>query len=105
MAHVEVMPGVCGFVTQIVAQADESYNVMLAITSECGHIRQLAEQLTQLSVFQELGQPINETTPYRLAGACKTHVACPVPAAILKAIEVAAGMALPADVHMTIRKE
>ncbi len=105
MTNVEVAPGICGFVTQIVAQADESYNVTLAITSVCGHIRQLAEQLTQLSVFQELGQPINETTPYRLAGVCKTHAACPVPSAILKAVEVAAGMALPADVHITIRRE
>jgi hypothetical protein len=53
----------------------------------------------------ELRRPINQTTPYEVAGACKAHAACPVPSAILKAMEVAAGMALPADVSISIRKE
>ena len=30
------------------------------------------------------------------------HSACPVPVGIIKAVEVAAGLALPADVRMTI---
>jgi len=104
MSVVEVLPGVCGLTTRIVAQADDMYNVKLEITSDCAHIKQLAEQLTELSALDELMRPINETTPYRLAGACRTHAACPVPSAILKAVEVASGMALPADVHMTIKK-
>jgi hypothetical protein len=104
MAVVEVLPGVCGFSTRIVANSDEMYNVTLEITSDCTHIKQLAEQLKEASALDELMRPINETTPYRLAGGCRTHAACPVPSAILKAIEVAAGMALPADVHMSIRK-
>ena len=105
MAVVEVSPGVCGFCTRIVGTADDMYNVKLEITSDCQHIRQLAEQLQEVSAFQELRLPINETTPYRLAAACKTHAACPIPSAIIKAIEVAAGMALPADVHMTITRD
>jgi hypothetical protein len=104
MPVVEVLPGVCGLNTRIVAHADDMYNVTLEITSDCEHIKQLAVKLTEISALDELMRPINETTPYRLAGNCRTHAACPVPSAILKAIEVAAGMALPADVHMTIRK-
>ena len=105
MAVVEVHPGVCGFHTRIVSTADDMFNVKLEITSDCQHIRQLAEQLQEVAAFQELRLPINQTTAYQVAAACKTHAACPVPSAIIKAIEVAAGMALPADVHMTITKE
>jgi len=105
MAIVEVLPGVCGLNTRIVAQADDMYNVRLEISSDCAHIKQLAEQLAEVSALDELMRPMHETTPYRLAGGCRTHAACPVPSAILKAIEVAAGMALPADVHMSIKKD
>ncbi len=105
MATVDVKPGVCGFNTHIVATADASFNVSIEITSECSHIRELAEQLTEVSVFEELRHPINETSDNRAAAICKVHVACPVPSAILKAIDVSAGIALPADVHMAIAKD
>ncbi len=105
MAQVEVIAGVCGFRTRIVARADALYNVTLEIESDCAHIRKLAEGLADLSALEELMRPIHQTTVYQLAGSCRTHAACPVPSAILKAIEVAAGMALPADVQMRIRQE
>ena len=105
MTTVDVKPGICGFNTHIEATADASFKVTLEIASECSHIRELAEQLTHVSAFEELRCPINETNVYRAAAACKAHVACPVPSAILKTIEVAAGMALPADVHMAIAKD
>ena len=53
-------------------------------------------------VLGELRVPINETAVYRAAAICRLHAACPVPSAILKAIEVSAGLALPADVHVSI---
>ena len=99
---VEVMPGVCGLPTRIVALADDMLLVSLEITSECPHIKHMAEKLTELSALRELRRPIGETTPYQLAGQCKAHAACPVPSAILKAMEVAAGLALPADVTIRI---
>jgi len=40
--------------------------------------------------------------------ACKgviPHASCPVPAAILKALEVGVGLALPADVSVTFTKK
>ena len=95
MATVEVQAGVCGLWTRIVAVSDEAYNVTLEITSDCNHIGALAERLTSMSAFEELGRPIDETTPYRVAAESKTHIACPVPSAILKAMEVAAGLASP----------
>ncbi|MHB1294265.1 MAG: DUF6951 family protein [Anaerolineae bacterium] len=104
MATVEVIAGVCGFKTTISSSADDMFEVTLAIQSDCPQIRKLAEALPQVSALQELRVPINESVVYRLAGPCRLHAACPVPSAILKAIEVATGMALPADVHMSIRQ-
>jgi len=105
MAIVEVMPGICKFRARIVSRADELLNITLEITSDCAHIRQLAERLTCVSALEELGRKITDTEVYRAAASCKTHVACPVPAGILKAIEVSAGMALPADVHISVCKD
>ena len=75
------------------------------IDSECAHIRKMAEQLQELSAIDELRRPINETSPYQVAGQCGAHAACPVPSAILKAVEVATGMALPADVQIRISRD
>lgn len=100
----EVNAGVCGFKTTVTAEADDMFEVTLAIQSDCPQIRKLAEALIHVSALQELRVPINESIVYRLAGPCRLHTACAVPSAILKAIEVATGMALPADVHMTIRQ-
>jgi hypothetical protein len=42
---------------------------------------------------------------YQLAAKYLTHSACPVPAGILKAVEVAAGLALPKDAAIKVSKE
>ena len=105
MAEVEVAAGICGFKTRILARADGSYTITLHIESDCDHIRQMGGQVSELSALEELMRPIHQTTVYQLAGSCRTHAACPVPSAILKAMEVAAGMALPADVQMRIRRD
>lgn len=105
MAVVEIVSGVCGFTTRIEGSADASLQVALEITSECSQIQNLAEQLVQVSAMEEISQPITETRTYRAAAKCGLHAACPVPSAILKTLEVASGMALPADVHMTIERD
>lgn len=104
MVVVEVLPGVCQFKARVVGVADELLNVTLEIASDCARIRQLAERLKRVSALDELGRSVTETDVYRAAVSCRTHVACPVPVGILKAIEVAAGMALPADVHISVQK-
>lgn len=105
MVTVQVMPGVCGLETHISSSADDMFQVTIQITSQCAHIQQMAAQLGELSAIEELRRPIHETTPYQLAGRCGTHAACPVPSAILKAMEVAAGLALPHDVQIRITRD
>ena len=41
----------------------------------------------------------------RMAAQHCKHAACPVPSGIIKAIEVAAGLALPKDAHIEVAQE
>jgi hypothetical protein len=51
-----------------------------------------------LDAFEELlRRPLVETTPALLAARHRLHATCPVPIAVLKAVEAAAGLALPCD--------
>ncbi|MGC9359585.1 MAG: DUF6951 family protein [Anaerolineae bacterium] len=104
MSKVSVAPGICGLRTTIDCYVDDSYQASVTIESDCAQVSHLADRLGQISVFDELRAPLHESTIYREAGACRLHTACPVPSAILKAIEVAAGLALPADVHVAIER-
>ncbi len=105
MSHVEVQAGICGHVTQIEATvADDGQTVELRIDSSCENVRKLAEQLTQVDAFQEISFRGAGPQTLQLAPKCLKHPACPVPAAIVKAVEVAAGLALPKDVVIKISK-
>jgi len=105
MATVHVQPGVCGFEAEIHATADADMNVHIELTSACPQVARLGEAVAKVSALGLLRQPIHETSIYQAAGAARCHAACPVPSAIIKAIEVAAGLALPHDVQMTITRE
>ena len=104
MIVVRVQPGVCGFEAEICATADEAFNVRLQVTSACPQIQHLAQALPQVAAFDLLRRPIQETSVYQAAGAARVHAACPIPAAIIKAVEAAAGLALPRDVHISITR-
>ena len=104
MAHVEVVSGICGFTTAIEAWPDKSdpFLIHLAIKSDCPEIEQLAGQLTHVNALQEC--TFRGTGPRTLQNAaeCLQHPACPVPTGIIKAVEVAAGLALPKDASIKV---
>jgi len=105
MATVYVRPGICGFDAEIRSIADGDMNVRIEITSACPQIARLGAAVAEISALELLRRPIQETSVYQAAGAARCHAACPVPSAIIKAIEVAAGLALPSDVQMTITRD
>jgi hypothetical protein len=105
MATVHVQPGVCGFDAEIHATADEDMNVHTELSSACPQVIRLGTAVADVSALELLRRPIHETSIYQAAGAARCHAACPVPAAIIKAIEVAAGLALPRDVQMIITRD
>jgi hypothetical protein len=103
MAKAEVHAGVCGFKTVIETKMGGDA-CQVSIQSECPAIQRLGAELTQVEPFQEISY--RRKTPLTLQMAAKhcSHAACPVPVGIIKAIEVEAGLALPADVSITIER-
>lgn len=97
---VTVEPGICGFPCLIKAGKMGSRTVALEISgSECGQIKKLSKQLTRISL-EDLFAPISRNPVYALAEKAGCHLSCPVPIAVIKAAEVAYGMALAREVHI-----
>jgi hypothetical protein len=104
-AVVLVNAGVCGRTATIRAAKTAGYVVRIELDTDCPHVAKIAPQPVEVDALREIGlrgglPPLLETA-YR----CCAHAACPVPSALVKAVEVAGGLALPDDVTMRISKE
>jgi hypothetical protein len=107
MAGSEVTSGICGFTTAVRAVLDGAvpYEIHLDIESDCPNVRALADELRRVNALEEI--TYGRGMPYTIECAARTlrHPACPVPSGILKAIEVAADLALPSDVVIKVWKD
>lgn len=104
MAIAEVEAGICGFVSRVEATA-EGRRVRLHIESNCARIQKLAEVLTEVEAFSAIGSRSRPNPVMDAAAEARLHMACVIPTAIIKAIEVAGQLALPRDVHIRIIKQ
>ena len=105
---VEVEAGVCGFHTSVEATSEDCRNVTFAIQTACEKIRGLAERLAALGpidAYMEINpaaqSQIMNTVREALPGCC---AGCAVPVGIFKGMQVAAGLALPRDIAISITK-
>ena len=106
MATAKVMAGICGMTTEIKATADEPYGaVRLQITSDCPHVTKMAAELTEVQSLGEIAFRKGRPQAWQMAEKYCAHAACPVGVAVVKAVEVAAGLALPADVNIEVTKD
>ena len=97
MALCWVRAGECGQETSIAARKSDLTRVVFEITTTCEHVQALADELDEVDVAHEMSCPLNETRIYTLATKHVCRNSCIVPAAILKAMEVTAGIFLPGD--------
>jgi len=97
MSLVWAKAGVCGQETTIEAQKVDPTHVVFEITTTCEHVRALSEALGKVDVARDMSCPLTETQVYTLATKHVCRNSCIVPAAILKAMEVAVGVFLPGD--------
>jgi hypothetical protein len=97
MALCWVESGACGQETSIEARKIDPTHVTFEITTTCEHIQALADALGPVDVAHEMSCRLPETQVYRLATEHICRNSCVVPAAILKAMEVTAGIFLPAE--------
>ena len=68
--------------------------------SECKQIQSLNERLSQLSL-RELFMPLTQNPVYQAAQASGCHASCAIPCAVIKAVEVAMGMAVARQVRFS----
>lgn len=101
--RVTVDPGVCKMKTIILAKANPNTGMVdLTIESDCHHIVKMSWFLQPICPYSEVEACITETDTYKLAAKHLPHAACPVPCAIIKAVEVAGGLGLKRDVNIHI---
>ena len=101
MSKAEIHSGICGFSTTVEATMDGKV-CRLAITSDCQSITKLSEELAEVDPFREISHRRAEPLTFEMASKYCPHAACPVPVGIIKAVEIARGLALPADVSIRL---
>ena len=102
--RVEVFAGVCGHSAVIDVTKVDDAHVQVVITSACEQITDMNPDLARVQwkgKGHEVFKRMTESAVYQSAAQHIRHTACPIPAAILKAIEVEVGIALPKDVTIT----
>ena len=108
-AKVNIDAGVCGFHTSVIATSQDGQFVKFSIETGCDAIRSLADAIKEkdmVDTFIEIS-PANKslvltTAQSILKGCC---AGCAVPVGIFKAMQVAAGLALPKGINIKIAKE
>jgi hypothetical protein len=103
---VNVMSGICGMITEIRASSGEKLGkVRLDINSRCEAIQKIAQELKTVNPMEEINFKGKGPRTLRIAAKHCKHTSCPVPSGIIKAIEVASGLALPKDARIRVSKE
>ncbi len=103
MVEVKITSGICGFETEIGAETESKYLCNVQVKSACPHVTRMAEKIGQVDAMAELFK--KGQSKILAAGENLPHVTCPVPVGILKAVEAAAGLALPKDATITFLKK
>ena len=107
-ATAKIDAGVCGFHTTSKATSADGMFVEFEVQSDCEKIRGFAEALVAkgpINAYEEISPAsdsvIMATVRECLKGCC---AGCAVPVGMFKSMQVAAGLALPKDITITIEK-
>jgi hypothetical protein len=108
-ATVEIDAGICGFRTNARVASEDDKNVIFDIDTNCDKIARLAKAIGEkgnIDAYQEISPNgpavIMTTVRETLTGCC---AGCAVPVGLFKAMQVAAGLALPKDITIRVAKE
>jgi len=100
LTKAKVNSGVCGFTVIVTVRRDKDRNFHISLETECEMVKKMEADIAFLE-FRAPFSVILHNPVYRSASKNLKHAACPVPSAILKAIEVEAGACLPRPVSVT----
>ena len=102
----EIQAGICGHVTKVAADSPDEQMVTLQIDSDCKKISELAQILngTEIDGYAEVGTGFDgvvlTAARRHLSGCC---AGCVVPVGLFKAVQVAARVALPKDILISMQ--
>lgn len=100
MTKAVVNSGICGFSVTIIAEKREGKEIHISLDTECEMVKKMAEDISSLDMMAVFKGFANNPV-YKSAARHLKHAACPVPSAILKAVEIEAGLCIPKDVKMS----
>ncbi len=101
--NIDVQPGVCRLKTKIKAIMNDDCKVVFEIESECSSVCKLAALLEPLDPMKNIVAKFSECDVYIAADDTIPHTSCPIPCALMKALEVASDLGLKRDVIIEIR--
>jgi hypothetical protein len=104
MTKVTVHSGACGFSVTITAEKHGDGKITLALETNCEMVQKMLEDIATLDRFAPL-RGFQNNPVYQSAGKRLKHAACAVPSAILKAVEVEAGLNVAKDVAIRFNKD
>ena len=104
MTTVIVNSGACGYSVTIKAKKGKDGKISISLTTDCEMVTKMLEDIAVLDRFAALTGFQNNPV-YRSAAKHLKHAACVVPSAILKAVEVEAGLNVPKDAVIRFVKE
>lgn len=102
-ASLSVDTGVCRFPARVECWLEDGL-LRCSIASGCKHVQEFGRALEPLEVMDVLRMPYSENKVYVTGGRTLKHSTCPLPMAVLKGFEAAAGLALKRDVAVTFDK-
>lgn len=105
MVEVKVNPGICGLDSVMTFDSDDMQTVSVDFKTKCPSLKPLEQELTEVDAYDICFAKYGDGVISELAHKYCKHPGCPVPAAIIKGIEVAAGLALPKDAEISINKK
>ncbi|MEN8263679.1 MAG: hypothetical protein ABFR82_09475 [Nitrospirota bacterium] len=104
MTKVIVSPGNCGFSVVITARKAEDKKIRISMDTECEMVTAMLEDIALIDMrtlfSKHFANPV-----YLSADRHLKHVACTVPCAILKAMEVELGLCVAEDVTIRFEKQ
>jgi len=105
-AQVDIDAGICGFQTHACVSSADDQHVAFDVESDCEKIAKLGRALKDkglIDAYQEISPAAESvlmaTVRSVLTGCC---AGCAVPVGLFKAMQVAAHVALPKDIHIRL---
>ncbi len=94
--------GVCKMKTIIHAVQGDDLMVTLDVKSDCPNVLRMSWKFKPVNPYTEVESPICETDIYKWANDVLPHAACPVPSALVKAVEAASELGIKRGVRIDI---